>query len=369
MPRTRMPAISWDFATAYDLFVSLHVLHRPDQFGLRPSWAAGVRSRLPAEQREFFEKAQSFLPVPLRWLYLLPAGSRHALDAITALAHLPAAERLPALSHTSPHTPEDPPELITTLRNLSLRHSWNPAELEVIRTEYQRKGFSFNQPTLINLCQAWARPAEFGERYLDCLRSYYQLYFAEEEQRIIPAIEEGLRRARQLATHLSVPDLLDQLSHGVRFSELAQFDQLTLAPSYWSTPLLFFSFVQPRHLLVIFGCRSATQHLTPGETIPPGLTEVLKAIADPSRLAILRYLAETPLTPSELARRLRLRPPTVTHHLTALRLAGLVEITLLPGGERRYALRAEALRQAIADLDEYLHTALLPASPSDSSLP
>lgn len=39
----------WDFGTAYDLFLSLHVLHEPDIFGLKASWAAGVRSRIPSE--------------------------------------------------------------------------------------------------------------------------------------------------------------------------------------------------------------------------------------------------------------------------------------------------------------------------------
>ncbi len=364
-----MPALSWDEATAYDLFVSLYVLHRPEQFGLRPSWAAGVRSRLPAEQREFLEKAQSFLSVPLRWLYLLPAGSRLAADALTAMAQLPAAQRLLSLSQPSPHTPDESPELIDTLRNISLRHSWNPAELEVIRNHNQRKGFSFKTPALLNLCQAWAYPAEFGEKYLEALNAYYQVYFAEEEQRICTALSDGSHRAKLLAARLSLPDLLSELSRGVHFSGLDDLDQITLAPSYWSTPLVFYNHIQPGHMLVLFGCRSENQHLLPGETIPLGLVETFKAIADPSRLAILRYLSDQPLTPGQLARLLRLRPPTVSHHLNALRLAGLVEITLLPGSERCYTLRSEALVESIASLQEYLHNPLLPGPSEGSHLP
>ncbi|NJN55024.1 MAG: ArsR family transcriptional regulator, partial [Anaerolineae bacterium] len=48
---------------------------------------------------------------------------------------------------------------------------------------------------------------------------------------------------------------------------------------------------------------------------------------------ILKYLSEEPLTPAELARRLRLRPPTVIHHLDALRLARLVHVTLSQQGD------------------------------------
>jgi len=49
--------IQWDIGTAYDLFVSLRALHDPDTFGVRASWAAGVRSRLPTEHRQTLDLA------------------------------------------------------------------------------------------------------------------------------------------------------------------------------------------------------------------------------------------------------------------------------------------------------------------------
>ena len=52
------PIIHWDWGTAYDLFASLHVLHHPEKFGLRGSWAAGVRSRLTVPQRTILEDSQ-----------------------------------------------------------------------------------------------------------------------------------------------------------------------------------------------------------------------------------------------------------------------------------------------------------------------
>ena len=54
---TKQPIkVFWDQGTAYDFLTSLYVLHFPDEFGLRGAWAAGVRSRLPNEAREFLEK-------------------------------------------------------------------------------------------------------------------------------------------------------------------------------------------------------------------------------------------------------------------------------------------------------------------------
>ncbi len=86
------PAISWDFGTAYDLFMSLEVLHDPDYYGLRASWAAGVRSRLAPDERKLLEDLHGFLWVPLHWLHTLPAP-KDAATALWALRQVPPVER------------------------------------------------------------------------------------------------------------------------------------------------------------------------------------------------------------------------------------------------------------------------------------
>ena len=79
--KTSSPAIIWDFGTAYELFISLHVLLAPNLFGIRPSYAASVRARIPAAERKLLEEIYPFLGVPLKWLHELPAPK----DAISAL--------------------------------------------------------------------------------------------------------------------------------------------------------------------------------------------------------------------------------------------------------------------------------------------
>jgi DNA-binding transcriptional ArsR family regulator len=106
--------------------------------------------------------------------------------------------------------------------------------------------------------------------------------------------------------------------------------------------------IEPSKMLFLFGARPADQSLIPGEVVPDALYQALKALADPTRLRILRYLTNQPMTPAELARRLRLRAPTVIHHLDSLRLARLVVVTLDAEG-KRYAVRADAVA-AVCDL-------------------
>jgi DNA-binding transcriptional ArsR family regulator len=61
---------------------------------------------------------------------------------------------------------------------------------------------------------------------------------------------------------------------------------------------------------------------------------MLKALADDSRLALLRLLNEGERTVGDLARQVDLGEPTVSHHLSRLREAGLV--TLRMAGNQRF---------------------------------
>jgi DNA-binding transcriptional ArsR family regulator len=87
--------------------------------------------------------------------------------------------------------------------------------------------------------------------------------------------------------------------------------------------------------------------------VPDGLLRTLKALADSTRLKILYYIAREELTPSELSRRLHLRAPTVTHHLSELRLAGLVNLTVR-GQEKHYSARRETMQSIYTTLNDFL---------------
>jgi DNA-binding transcriptional ArsR family regulator len=203
----------------------------------------------------------------------------------------------------------------------------------------------------------WARVEEFGERYLEALRAYQEAFFAEEERRIRPALRDALARAQESAERLELPDLLEELSQGLRYAKVPNVVEWVLVPSYWVTPLVMYDQPSAGQVIWVFGARPPDASLVPGEAVPDAMLRALKALSDPTRLRILHYLAEEPLTPAELSRRLRLRLPTVTHHLKALRLAGIVQLTLDEGkGERRYAPRSEAVQSTFASLQSFLDT-------------
>jgi DNA-binding transcriptional ArsR family regulator len=145
-----------------------------------------------------------------------------------------------------------------------------------------------------------------------------------------------------------------ELTQGVKISALEEADEVIFVPSYWTTPLVMYDRAFEKHWVVLFGARPADVSLVPGALVPDAMLLALKALSDPTRLLILRYLSEQPQTPSQLARRLRLRAPTVVHHLSALRLAGLVYISLEEEEEKRYTVRDTAVQDTFDSLNRFL---------------
>lgn len=83
------------------------------------------------------------------------------------------------------------------------------------------------------------------------------------------------------------------------------------------------------------------------------LLDMLKSLADESRLTLLRLLHEHEHTVGDLAERVNLTEPTVSHHLARLREAGLVTLRIA-GNQRFYRINDSGLaqfKQLVADIE------------------
>lgn len=345
------PVIIWDKGTAYDLFVSLRVIHKPDEFGLRPSWAAGVRSRIPAHLRETLDQANKFISIPLGWLQDLP-DPKDASTAIQALAAVPPEERLSALVfgtkqdeisqrfHDFLLTLNGKQRLSASIEvNIKTLH---PATSKVTK-EYARACFN-----------AWSDRQTFGESLLEAIKAYETNFYKEEEPRILSSQSAALETAQSMAKDRGVLSALEELSAGVRMDWASGLAKLILAPTFWGAPFVFYDALDAETGIILFGARPQGTTLVPGDLVPEDLLTALKALADPTRLRILRYLQDSPCTPSDLAKILRLRAPTVVHHLRILRLAGLVQVTVTQNSERCYAARIDGLGQSFQHLKSFI---------------
>ncbi len=119
------PELKWDHGTAYDFFASLYAVYTPDDFGLRPAWAAGIRSRLSAESREFFQTVMRYMGIPVFWLPHLPEP-KAASTVLEALEKMKPEDILPTLSFNPDH-PEDCEQVF---RGVTSKGRWDQTDME-----------------------------------------------------------------------------------------------------------------------------------------------------------------------------------------------------------------------------------------------
>jgi hypothetical protein len=79
---------------------------------------------------------------------------------------------------------------------------------EDIQLFIQRFGMEDNKQTrqiFSTMNEAWANRKEFGEKLLLGLQAYIDTFFAEEEQRILPVLQQELSYARMRAGSRPLP--------------------------------------------------------------------------------------------------------------------------------------------------------------------
>jgi DNA-binding transcriptional ArsR family regulator len=344
---THPTSLRWDVGTAYELFVSLAVLHNPEHHGLRASWAAGVRSRIPPAERKFLEEVAPFISFPISWVYRLPEP-KDAMNAIWTLRQTPAERRMLELLDVE-HW--EKPEVKEMILRIAAQGSWSNRDLTLLK-EDAKDGHGREMTGLDKYLDWWTHPVEFGEMMVAALQAYYLVFFNEEEKRLAPVLFDALEIAKEKAQRMSIPALITDLSQGIHFDKMTA-RELVLVPVFYTTPLVVMDDIDENLGILLFGARPATMSAIPGELVPDGLLRTLKAVADPTRLRILHFLTHEELTPSELSRRLSLRAPTLTHHLSELRLAGLVHLKI-KGQEKLYSARLEALDETAENLRAFL---------------
>lgn len=329
--------ITWDSGSAYDFFASLIVLHQPDSFGLRRAWAAGVRNRVAPEVRESLRYIAQIVSIPSH-LLLAMKEPKDAASVLDQVCRLDADEVVAALA--------DPAVVRTeVLANAKRTGRYLDTHVEEL-IEYSKTAcvapLSRSEAALH--FDMFVRAEQYGREIQQALTEYYDRFFREEEERTKPVVTSALRRAQNAAKRQPVVDLVEELSGGLRMEELYTSSRVILVPAFWAGPLVFYGIVDDDVPIVIFSARPRSVSLVPGQLVPDSLHLALQALADQSRLRILKLVAAGPLTQAEIARELRLRPPTITHHLRILRRANLIRLTESRTGAKRYSVRSTELK-------------------------
>lgn len=162
---------------------------------------------------------------------------------------------------------------------------------------------------------------------------------------VVPILERDADHKRAMARTLTAQQLVETATNGVTFQMQPEVDGIVLIPSVVVRPWVTIGSHERRRF---FCYPVAEQHLTAEPDSPPAhLVDVYKALGDERRLRLMRILADGPMALAEVTERVGLAKSTVHHHLSILRQAGLVLVTV--GADREYSLRRDAIPES-ADL-------------------
>jgi DNA-binding transcriptional ArsR family regulator len=179
---------------------------------------------------------------------------------------------------------------------------------------------------------------------VDILRQWYDQIFRQQESEILPILLRDGEAKRALQTSLPASQLIETAT-GWDYLPEPGIRRVVLIPSFVLRP---WSTAAERYETRLFCYPVADESLTAEQHRPPlRLVRLLKALADERRLQVVKYLATGSYTLQEIADEFGVAKTTMQHHLTILRQAGLVRMSL---HDHRCSLRSEVL----GDMSELL---------------
>jgi len=190
-------------------------------------------------------------------------------------------------------------------------------------------------------------PASAKALTLEVLERWDDEVFAVGRDKWSALLQADALATQQVSTRLTLQELIDHATHGIRYEGEAGIDRVLLVPSLVSRPWI-----------VICEWDSTKIFCYPGK---PGVAargeqqremiRIYRALGDETRLRILREVAGGDRRIADLAHSLGLAKSTIHSHLAILRAAGLVRLSI--GAEKRFELR-KARPDLNQLLDEYL---------------
>lgn len=203
-------------------------------------------------------------------------------------------------------------------------------------------------------------PAAVQAAYVSLLPRVWELGVQPMLDRLEPHWEETIAQAESEAEGKDPKSFALSVFGGPfarRYGPDHVFDQYLFAPTYFFSPMRVALF-EPDISLITLDCRLGpwTNLIVRKQVI-----EGLRAITDENRLAILRVLNMDKGFGAWVAKRLKLNPATVTHHMNQLRAAGLLqEVEGPPGAAKYYRTDREALQKLIKLLQDYVDANIEP---------
>jgi DNA-binding transcriptional ArsR family regulator len=370
MPKTPIP-ISFAVTPRFDVFYALYTAMN-DAASPLDEWRRRAVERLPAG---FEERARRIAPLPIFWPLLADSlqkipGEMMFEDMLQALGSIPVADLrshiLSGIFHDSPVTRL----LVSGKKNLRQIMNGTSPEAAQLLTHFGLRPYDPRSQSAKTISALVAHPEAFRDDLTVLLRQLWQSGFGEDWAELVPDLESESARMSQLQKDLPAAKLAGELSLPVAFDDAKRevtprqglpipydrVDHCYVLPSAFNIRRWWAKYESKAQRFTLYFpvmTKAATPNHLARSTSRPAETNlqahrdinaewVFRALGDTTRYAIASILARTPTSSAELARALGVSKPTITHHVQALRSAGLITDTP-SGGSTKLSLDRETV--------------------------
>jgi DNA-binding transcriptional ArsR family regulator len=189
------------------------------------------------------------------------------------------------------------------------------------------------------------------DRAVSLLKAWADAYFGKLD----PAWEEAVRADLQ-ERHASTAEpieRLEQATGGFVLEPNERIQEAVLVPAVHFRPLNMYA-IYKTLVIILYPVDPPADDDAP----PTTLLRATRALSDESRLRILRFLAPSPRSFTEVVAHSGLSKGTVHHHLMALRAAGLIRTHLVGGqyNQERFSIRLDGVDECTSALRGYMNS-------------
>jgi DNA-binding transcriptional ArsR family regulator len=355
MAATSRLRVTFVVTPRFDLFYALYALADKSHSPL-DEWKARTQKRLPVR---FKSTAEEVAPRPIFWPLFADTlqqarGELSFEEIVSALRLLPAAEVRSSILSGIFQEPATVASLIDGKRSLRQILEGAVPPGGSLLAHFGLSPYDAASPATHTISRLLTHPAAFRDNLVTVLQEFWQKAFRSEWERLETDLNAEVMRMRELEAQLSLEDLMQQLRLPVIFDGQGRavrprqsapipydrIDQCFVLPSAFNARRWWAKYETRAGRVDLYFpvLREAASQIAPlhSETRERDSGEgralrtkikaelVFRALGDTTRYAIASILARTPTTSAELARRLGVSKPTITHHIQTLRSAGLI---------------------------------------------
>ncbi|AIQ13168.1 ArsR/SmtB family transcription factor [Paenibacillus durus] len=186
--------------------------------------------------------------------------------------------------------------------------------------------------------------------YGPLLRLWHEQYFRHVESKMLPLLIEDASEKKLLQSKMDPGALIEYASGGFVIEDIPELETIVLLPTVHHRPINTYCFYK-KLMLVQYPVDVPVEN----EDEPPTLLlRMTKALSDPVRLRLLRYLANEPKSLWEMQSDLGQSGDILMHHLMMLRVAGLLRLHLREEQNERFSIRLDGASELQMFLESYI---------------